>query len=326
MRLDENILRIKEVMGLITEVDVNPQSVEINLGNLFGPGKYVITAEIAKKITTATSQIKSFMAKNPEKPVTVTVESSESKVPNYDRETYPSTGDKKVDFTSEKKLSVGELSKKRADSLSVYLKPRLPKNAQIVVNDKGAQGPVWDGVNVDADKYTQQQYVKLFAKLNTAQPKTNLYPEIKRETVQTGTYFCDGKNSGNIESEETTYVRQCAKLPNNIKLSKIATTQVGNNNKSRYMSAFEIKYGVNVTGDSYVVPRARFNFYWDSTGKKITSVTKQTYSQPTATEGPKILTEKPISSTDAELKYLMGIKEGDPNGGTSYRMYIAPYV
>ena len=308
-------------MGLITEAEVNPKGLEINLGNLFGPGKYIITPEAGVEITKSINQIKDFIAKNPGKPVAVTVESSESKVPNYDREKYPSTGDKNVDFTTEKKLEVGALSKLRATRLSAYITSRLPKNTQIIINDKGAQGPSWDNINADATKYKNNQYVKLFAKL--AAP---ILPEIKRETVQTGTYFCDGKNSGNDTSDETTYVRQCSKLPDSLKLSKIATTQVGNNNKSRYMSAFEIKYGVNVTGDSYVVPRARFNFYWDSTGKKITSVTRQTYSQPTETEGPTILGEKTISATDTELKYLMGIKEGNPNGGTSYRMYIAPYI
>jgi len=318
MRLDENILRIKEVMGLITEATTTPQGLEINLGNLFGPGKYIVTPEAGVEIDKAIAQIKGFINKNPGKPVEVNVESSESKVPNYDREKYPSTGDKNVDFTEEKKLAVGALSKNRGTRLSNYLKSKLPKNVLINVIDKGAQGPAWDNVKADADKYKKHQYVKLFAKL--AAP---ILPEIKRETVQTGTYFCDGKNSGNQTSDETTYVNQCAKLPNNLKLSQI-TPVPGNNNKSRYMSAFEIKYGVNITGDSYVVPRARFNFYWDNTGKKITSVTRQTYSQ--TPDGPKILAEKPISATDTELKYLMGIKESDPNGGTSYRLYIAPYI
>jgi hypothetical protein len=182
MRLDENILRIKEVMGLITEAEVNPQGVEINLGNLFKSGKYIITPEIGTKINSAINQIKAFITKNPGKPVVVTIESSESKVPNYDREKFPSTGNNEVDFTKEKKMVVGALSKIRANNLSTYLKPKLPKSAQIVINDKGAQGPTWDGVNADAEKYTQKQYVKLFAKLNTTQPTTS--------TPKTDPKFC----------------------------------------------------------------------------------------------------------------------------------------
>jgi outer membrane protein OmpA-like peptidoglycan-associated protein len=325
MRLNENIFRIKEVMGLITEAE-QPKVFEINLGNLFDSGKYILNQQAIASINSAILKLREFAKKTPTTPVVVSVESSESKVPNYDREKYPSTGDRNVDFTDDKKLGVGALSALRAKSIEDYLNKtlRIP-NAKIDVVNKGAQGPIWDGKNANDPKYTANQYVKLFAKLNTSQPTTNLHPEIKRETVQTGTYFCDGKNSGNQISNETTYVNQCAKLPNNLKLSQI-TPVPGNNNKSRYMSAFEIKYGVNVTGDSYVVPRARFNFYWDSTGKKITSVTRQTYSPRTETEEPKILTEKPISATDTELKYLMGLKAGDPNGGISYYTYIKPYI
>ena len=310
-------------MGLITEAEVAPQGFEVNLGNLFGPGKYNISPEVSAEINKAIPQIKAFISKNPGKPVEVNIESSESKVPNYDREKYPSTGDKNVDFTEEKKLEVGALSKLRANRLWAYIKPKLPKEVLINVTDKGAQGPSWDNVKADAEKYKKNQYVKLITKLIPL--ASQIHPEIKRETVQTGTYFCDGKNSGNETSDETTYVNQCAKLPSQLKTAQI-TPVPGNNNKSRYMSAFELKYGVNVTGDSYVVPRVRFNFYWDNTGKKIASVTRQMYSQPTATEGPKILVEKPISPNDNELKYLMGLKANDPNGGVSYSTYIKPYI
>ena len=45
MRLDENIHRIKEVMGLITEAEQPSNAVEINLGNLFESGKYKYLAD-----------------------------------------------------------------------------------------------------------------------------------------------------------------------------------------------------------------------------------------------------------------------------------------
>jgi hypothetical protein len=181
MRLEENINRIKEVMGLITEAEQSPQGVEINLGNLFESGKYIITPQVGAKINSGITQIKNFIAKNPGKPVVVTIESSESKVTNYDREKYPIiTGDTN-NFTPDKKLPVGALSKYRANNLMNYIKPKLPKNTSIVVTDKGAQGPAWDGKNAQDPKYTANQYVKLFAKLNTAQPTPTTEPEQTQE-------------------------------------------------------------------------------------------------------------------------------------------------
>ena len=325
MRLDENILRIKEVMGLITEVE-QPKVFEINLGNLFDSGKYNLNQQAIASINSAILKLREFAKKTPTTPVVISVESSESKVPNYDREKYPSTGDRNVDFTDDKKLGVGALSALRAKSIEDYLNKtlRIP-NAKIAVVNKGAQGPSWDGKNANDPKYTANQYVKLFAKLNIDQPKTNIRPDIKAENVMTGTYFCDGKNSRNETANEDTYVKQCSRLQNDLKLSKIATS-AQTYNKSRYMSAWEIKHNVNTTGESYVVPVARYNFYWDTTGKKILSITRQTYSQPTANQGARILTATPVSPSDAEMKYLMGIKEGDPNGGTGYKTYIAPYI
>lgn len=161
---------------LISEV-TNNESVEINLGNLFESGKYVVTPQVGSKINAGITQIKNFITENPGKPVLVTIESSESKVTNYDREKYPITGNKSVDFTPDKQLPVGALSKNRADNLMNYLKPRLPKNTTIVVTDKGAQGPAWDGKNAQDPKYTANQYVKLFAKLNITQPTPTKEPE-----------------------------------------------------------------------------------------------------------------------------------------------------
>jgi len=323
MRLDENILRIKEVMGLITEAE-QPKVFEINLGNLFDSGKYNLNQQAIASINAAILKLREFAKKTPTTPVVVSVESSESKVPNYDREKYPSTGDRNVDFTDDKKLGVGDLSALRAKSIEDYLNKtlRIP-NAKITVVNKGAQGPSWDGKNAQDPKYTANQYVKLFAKLNIDQPKTNILPDIKPENVMTGSYFCNGKNSENAYAVDDTHAKQCSRIPNNLKTSLIATKAL---NKSRYMSAWEIKHNVNTTGEKYVVPVARYNFYWDATGKKILSITKQAFSQPTANTGAQILSAKPVSPSDAEMKYLMGIKENDPNGGTVYKTYISPYI
>lgn len=181
MRLEENIFRIKEVMGLITEEGETPQGVEINLGNVFESGKYIVTPTVGTKVNGAITQIKNFISKNPGKPILVTIESSESKVPNYDREKFPATGNKTTDFTEDKKLPVGVLSKNRANNLATYLKPKLPKNATINIVDKGSQGPPWKApFNAQDPNYTKFQYVKLYAKLNAGQTVTG-----QTTTVQT---------------------------------------------------------------------------------------------------------------------------------------------
>jgi hypothetical protein len=172
MRLDENINRIKEVMGLITEAPT--QGLEINLSNSFESGKYIVTPKVASTVNNAILQIRNFITKNPGKPILVTIESSESKVPNYDREKFPATGNKNTDFTPDKKLPVGALSKNRATNLTNYLKSKLPKEVTFSISDKGSQGPPWSSPFNAADpKYTEFQYVKVYAKINVAsQTKT----------------------------------------------------------------------------------------------------------------------------------------------------------
>jgi hypothetical protein len=165
MRLDENINRIKEVMGLITEAPT--QGLEINLSNSFESGKYIVTPKVASTVNNAILQIRNFITKNPGKPILVTIESSESKVPNYDREKFPATGNKNTDFTPDKKLPVGALSKNRATNLTNYLKSKLPKEVTFSISDKGSQGPPWSSPFNAADpKYTEFQYVKVYAKIN----------------------------------------------------------------------------------------------------------------------------------------------------------------
>jgi hypothetical protein len=83
-------------------------------------------------------------------------------------------------------LAVGALSSLRAKTIEEYLTKnlRIP-SAKIVVTNKGAQGPPWDGKDAKAEKYTKNQYVKVFAKLNTAQPATTA------TTAQTDPKVCN---------------------------------------------------------------------------------------------------------------------------------------
>jgi len=158
-------------MGLITEAPT--QGLEINLSNSFESGKYIVTPKVASTVNNAILQIRNFITKNPGKPILVTIESSESKVPNYDREKFPATGNKNTDFTPDKKLPVGALSKNRATNLTNYLKSKLPKEVTFSISDKGSQGPPWSSPFNAADpKYTEFQYVKVYAKINVAPPQT----------------------------------------------------------------------------------------------------------------------------------------------------------
>ena len=63
MRLDENIQRIKEVMGLITEAEQPSNAVEINLGNLFESGKYKLSQQAISSVNSAIIKLRDFAKK-----------------------------------------------------------------------------------------------------------------------------------------------------------------------------------------------------------------------------------------------------------------------
>jgi len=303
MRLDENILRIKEVMGLITEQE-QPKVFEINLGNLFDSGKYILNQQVIASINSAILKLREFAKKTPTTPVVVSVESSESKVPNYDREKFPSTGDRNVDFTDDKKLGVGALSALRAKSIEDYLNKtlRVP-NAKIVVVNKGAQGPSWKTpFNANDPAYTANQYVKLLAKLETpvaTQPTTD-YTKVTKEMILTGSYYCNGKNSKGVVASANVYEPQCKLLPQNFKDGK-------------HMSVYETKWNENVVKDAYVRPLLRWSFTWGSNNKivKITRIEGLKNGENTTT--------KDISGNDPEMIYYLNI-----NGTDVYSTYIKP--
>jgi outer membrane protein OmpA-like peptidoglycan-associated protein len=304
MRLDENILRIKEVMGLITEAE-QPKVFEINLGNLFDSGKYILNQQAIASINGAILKLRDFAKKTPTTPVVVSVESSESKVPNYDREKYPSTGDRNVDFADDKKLGVGALSTLRAKSIEDYLNKtlRIP-NAKIDVVNKGAQGPSWDGKNANDPKYTANQYVKLLAKLESSVPtKTQPeYTKITKDMILTGSYYCDGMNSERITAVDNTINPWCNLLPKNLW-------------DRNHISGFEIKWNTNVVKDPYVEPLTRWVFVWGKDGK-IKQIRKiDNIKTNGITEG------KPVPLNDPELIYYMNL-----NAPGRYEKYVKPYI
>ena len=136
--------------------------------NSFKGGKYLTFDKTA--VDNVINQMNEYLKNFPKNQrIEVEVESSESKVTNYDREKYPSTGNSSVDYQKEKRLSAGQLSKLRAQTLENYLKTKLPENVTITIKDLGAQGPDWiipRGATTDQivklandPKYTQYQYV-----------------------------------------------------------------------------------------------------------------------------------------------------------------------
>lgn len=130
--------------------------------NTFGGGKYIQINGDA--VQNAINQINSYISKYPKNTtINATIESSESKVPNYDREKFPSTGNPKEDFKPEKKLNSGELSRLRAENMRNYLTKILPQNVKLTIDDKGAQGPDWDKtLGANNKDYLKWQYVKLY--------------------------------------------------------------------------------------------------------------------------------------------------------------------
>lgn len=136
--------------------------------NSFRGGKYLTFDKVA--VDNIINQMNEYLKGFPKNQnIQVEIESSESKVTNYDRERFPSTGNPSVDFQKEKKLSAGQLSKLRAQTLENYLKTKLPENVTITIKDLGAQGPNWviprgattqEIIKLANDpKYTQYQYV-----------------------------------------------------------------------------------------------------------------------------------------------------------------------
>lgn len=135
--------------------------------NSFESGKFDLqnTTEIDDAIKSITQEIKGYPQNQT---FTVTIESSESKVPN-----------------SGVGLQRGDLSKKRAEAATKYLQGKLPPNTTIKVNDRGSQGPEWDPKKGSrhAD-YTKYQYVTLELQgmgQNTPTGKPKTYCEEKFE-------------------------------------------------------------------------------------------------------------------------------------------------
>jgi hypothetical protein len=138
--------------------------------------------------------------------------------------------------------------------------------------------------------------------------------EIPKEFVITGSYFCNGKNSRNVSAREDTYVKQCQSLPTNLK-------------NGEHISAWELKWGPKVVDNPDVIPVVRWNFFWNS-GGTIDRVSRVLFDKPykgKETFDKLIPSSNSVGVDDYMLKSMMGLPEGDENGGTTYVKYIAPF-
>ena len=136
----------------------NVRSWEVNFSALWGPGKWKLTQSHLNNMKPELNKIVTYLRKNPNTKLNIQIVSSESRVPNYDRE---QSGDVKV--------KEGYLSQKRgaemAQKLDLFFKElKLENSVEIPKAETRVGGPAWDGKNAKDEKYTDHQYVKLVIK------------------------------------------------------------------------------------------------------------------------------------------------------------------
>jgi len=123
----------------------------------FPSGKWKMSTELKTQLDQILTNIQSLIQSGG-KVTSITVEASESKVPNYDGETPD---------PSQNPLAPGDLSKNRLTTILQYLNNSdviKSNNIKVQPLNKGAQGPDWvQGANKDDQKYTDVQYVRVAA-------------------------------------------------------------------------------------------------------------------------------------------------------------------
>ncbi len=148
--------------------------------------------------------------------------------------------------------------------------------------------------------------------------------KIKKDFVLVGSYYCNGTNAIdrgkllNVSSADT-YKPMCDAV---IKKYSGNVAEL-----SKYISAFEVKWQPNILKNPWVKPVMRWEFTWadDGTGKfKISSVKLKKIEKSLVPAS--IFPSETSSTDDVNLKYMMGLTEGDTTGGgTIYKTFIEPY-
>ena len=232
-----------------------------------------------------------------------------------------------------------DLAKQRATNLYNLLVAELPKakiNLQAGLKPK-VEGFVIDtGGKVDASRDTTNyanpgQIVIVQMDVCAAERTTStIKPEGGLKTIPknidefmdagmfgyvlTGSYYCNKLNSENNYAADNTY-NTCSSAT----FKADAGKKMGND---LHMSAFEIKYQMNVGGNKYVEPVVRWKIQWDE-NKKITKINQQYVNKQQDPGG--IFPQKEIDPNNEYFKLAM--KRGNPNADDKlWNIFIKPYL
>lgn len=175
---EEERIEIKTLYGLIREQDVTQKNPELtlDLSGTFGSGKYKLP-EKANRVDDVINKIREFKKQNAGSVIEISVNSGESQVPNYDREKYPITGNKAVDFTKQKSLPVGAIAKYRAAALKSYIEKIAPdlQDSKLVINEPIIGPTKWNpdgGDEAGDEKFTKEQFANF--KIKVIGKKSNI--------------------------------------------------------------------------------------------------------------------------------------------------------
>jgi hypothetical protein len=152
---------IKKLYGLIPEQNVINKEKTKEISINFAEGKWKVE-NYKDQIDKALNEIRNFVKQNRGDIIEVTINASESYIPNYDTEVSP-----------KKPLNPGDLSKFRSESIEKYLNTNAKDILSSIQIKKisGANGPKWDPEK-DKSVYQPYQYVKLTIKA-TSEVKPN---------------------------------------------------------------------------------------------------------------------------------------------------------
>jgi hypothetical protein len=121
----------------------NFKNLSFNITKSFPSGKYEL--KDTSEIDDAIKKIQDLLSSGQGSFDTITIDSSESRVP-----------------TKNIGMNPGELSKKRAESVEKYLKSKLGDSVKIISNPLGLQGPKWEeSKGANHPDYIKYQYVNL---------------------------------------------------------------------------------------------------------------------------------------------------------------------
>jgi len=136
-------------------------SIRIDFSSNFSSGKYSFSKNDIEDLTKKLTEISDFINKNPGSDFKININSSESKVTNYDAE--------ESSPTYKKALPVGEIAKKRSELMELTIKTFIDKLREKIkfgkvtlTKNPSVGGPEWvKGGDQNDPKYTAYQYVKV---------------------------------------------------------------------------------------------------------------------------------------------------------------------